>query len=364
MKDYDVQDAFGYNTAFNMAFIGAGEAGGRIVETFYGLGYRRLAAINGGDEINQLPKEIAALDLRTGGAGKDPQLGAAQIRDRDEEIFELMTRGFGKDPDFILVCAGFGGGTGGGAAPRLIDIARQYMEDRGKDPARVGAIVTLPHHAEGFTPCRNAVTCFKQLYEKRPSPLLIIDNLRIGELAPDAEKGWRKIYRYANSQVAKLFHLFNRFAATRSKILTFDRADFASLLDSGICVFGASAISTYESPADISEAIRNQLATTVLAQVNLKEGQKAGCLFVGSPEILDSVPVEFFDGGFTMLTRLLQENSVVHRGVYEGSQTDLRCYTMLAGLPAPSERLKKLASAGGLAGQGTASFLGVDDGEP
>jgi len=363
VKDYDVVDAFGYDTAFNMALIGAGEAGGRIVSTFYKLGYRRVAAINGGTELGQLPAEIATLDLRTGGAGKDPQTGAAQVADRDEEIFELMTRAFGKDPDYILVCVGLGGGTGGGVAPKLLDIAKKYMTERGKDPNRVGAIVTLPHHAEGYTPCRNAVTCFKQVADKKPSPLLIIDNLRIGELAPDDKKGFRKLYHYANEQVAKLFHLFNRFAATRSEILTFDRADFASLLDSGICVFGASPIPTFDSPADISQAIREQLATTVLAQVDLRRGQKAGCLFVGPPEILDAVPVDFFDGGFSMLTRILSEGSVVHRGIYEGSRPDLRCFTMLAGLPAPSERLKKLASEGGLTGDsGAAGFLGVDDG--
>ena len=356
----DVTDAFPFKVAFNIAFVGVGEAGGRIANTFYELGYRRVCAINGAEEIVELSEGIRKLHLQTGGAGKDPERGANQVSRRDEEIFDLFTRTLGKSSDYIVVCAGLGGGTGGGAAPKVIEVARKYMEEHGHSANRVGAIVTLPHHDEGYTPCRNAVNCFYRIHKMGVTPLFIIDNLRIGELAPDARKGAGKLYQFANEQVAKLFHLFNRLVAQRSSILTFDRADFASLLDSGICVFGASPIPAYESPADVSSAIRDQLAKTVLAEVDLRSGKKAGCLFVGSQEILDKVPMEFFGGGFGMLTRILAEGSVVHRGIYQGSSPDLRCYTMLAELPPPTERLKKLAQEGDVTVGGMAQYLGVE----
>ena len=34
------------DVAFNFAFIGAGQGGSRIAETFYGLGYRKVAVLN------------------------------------------------------------------------------------------------------------------------------------------------------------------------------------------------------------------------------------------------------------------------------------------------------------------------------
>ena len=357
VRQHDVTDNFDYDVAFNMAFIGVGQGGGRVAETFHKLGYGRVGAINTDHaDLEGLTAEIPKLDLRTGGAGKDPAKGKAAIESHDESVYDLLTRAVGKKPDYIMVCAGLGGGTGSGAAAKVIEVARKYMEENGRDPKRVGAIVTLPHHAEGQTPSRNAVRAFGQIYKLGVTPLFIIDNKRIGELF---QKGVSEFYGTANNQIAKLFHLFNRLAAQKSTITTFDRADFATLLDSGICVFGASPVQAYNSPADISQAVRDQLASTILAEVDLKAGRKAGCIFVGGEEVLNQVPMDFFDGGFSMLTRLLAEGSVVHRGIYTGSTSDLRCYTMLSELPPPAERLQRLAKEGNVPEAGLAEYLGV-----
>jgi cell division GTPase FtsZ len=309
-------------------------------------------------DLEGLTTEIPKLDLRTGGAGKDPAKGKAAVTSQDESVFDLLTRAVGTKADYVMICAGLGGGTGSGAVGPVIDIARKYMEEHGRDPSRVGAIVSLPHHAEGQTPSRNAVRAFNDVYKRNVTPLFIIDNKRINELF---QAGVAGIYSLANNQVAKMFHLFNRLAAQKSTVTTFDRADFATLLDSGICVFGASPVAKYESPADISQAVRDQLSQTILADVDLKSGRKAGCIFVGSEEILNQVPMDFFDGGFSMLNRLLADNSVVHRGIYQGAAQDLRCYTMISALPPPAERLRKLAAEGGISGEGVAKHLGVDD---
>lgn len=360
VKSHDVEDEFDYDVAFNVAFVGVGQGGGRVAETFSNIGYGRVCAINTDHaDLEGLDEDLPKLDLRTGGAGKDPQKGLAAMEGHDEAVYDLLTRAVGKKPDYILVCIGLGGGTGSGAGPKVIEIARQYMKDHERDPKRVGAIVTLPHHAEGQTPSRNAVRAFEKIFKLDVTPLFIIDNKRIGELF---QKGVTAFYDTANSQVAKLFHLFNRLAATKSTITTFDRADYASLLDSGICVFGASPVATYESPADISQAVRDQLEKTVLAEIDLKRGKKAGCIFVGGRKILDQVPMDFFDGGFSMLTRLLADDSVVHRGIYTGTGSDLRCYTMLSQLPPPAERLRRLADEGRISTDpGVAEHLGVDD---
>lgn len=360
VRSHDVEDNFDYDVAFNMAFVGVGQGGGRIAETFYNIGYGRCAAINTDhSDLEGLNAEMPKLDLRTGGAGKDPSKGAAAIDAQDAAVYDLLTRAVGKKPDYIMVCAGLGGGTGSGAAKKAIEVARQYMKEHDRDPARVGAIVSLPHHAEGQAVSRNAVRAFREIHGMGVSPLFIMDNKRIGELF---QKGVREFYATANKQVAGLFHLFNRLASQKSTIITFDRADFASLLDAGICVFGASPVAAYNNPADIAEAVRDQLSQTILAEVNMRGGRRAGCIFVGSEEILDQVPMEFFDGGFSMLTRLLADGSVVHRGIYPGSSADLRCYTMLSELPIPAARLERLAAEGGIATDpGVAEYLGVGE---
>lgn len=359
VKAHDVVDDFEYEVAFNMGFVGVGQGGGRLAETFWKLGYGRAGVINTAlADLQDLDDDLPKLDLGTGGAGKDPERGRMAVEGREEAVYEHLTRCIGKKPDYILVCAGLGGGTGGGVTETVVNVARTYMQTLER-PVRVGLVLTLPTPDEGPTVCRNAVQAFKSLHAMGCSPLIVIDNKRIGDLY---RRGVTEFYSVCNQQVAGLFHLFNQLAAQRSSVATFDRADYATLLDSGIVVFGASAIAAYESPADISEGIRKQLGNVVLAEVDLRTGTKAGCIFVGSPDILAAVPMEFFGGGFDMLNRLLANGSVVHRGIYQGNADDLRCYTLISGLAPPTARLRQLADKAHMSFDGLAGFLGVDDG--
>lgn len=354
----DIEDEFPYDVAFNFGFIGVGQGGSRIAETFYKIGYRRVVVIDGSHpDLQDVDDNILKMDLKTGGAGKDVSYGEGSVSDKDEEIWDLLIRGLGKKVDCILVCAGLGGGTGSGGCHKVVDVAKRYMEHIGR-PNRVGAVVTLPTADEGQLVAKNAIQTFTRLRNADPSPMIIIDNQRINDLY---HPGVTKFFQVCNEQTTKLFHLFNQLAAQRSRLITFDRSEYASLLDAGIVVFGASSIKQYESSADISTAIRNQLERTALAQVDLKSGTKAGCIFVGGEAILDTVSMDLFGGGFDMLNRLLKDGSVVHRGVYRGSVSDLRCYTMLAGLDPPAERLRQLGDAAKLPKSAIASYLGVDD---
>ena len=58
VKHHEVQDAFNYDVAFKMAFVGIGQGGGRIAETFYKQGYRRVVAINSAMEDLQGSRRV------------------------------------------------------------------------------------------------------------------------------------------------------------------------------------------------------------------------------------------------------------------------------------------------------------------
>lgn len=363
VKQHEVEDEFHYDTAFRLAFVGLGQAGGRMAATAHAIGYRRVAAINTATtDLADLPDEILKIDLATGGAGQDMEQGrrAFEQPGRREQIWDSLIRAVGDTPDYLLVCAGLGGGTGGGGAAWLIDTCRQYMADRGRDPNRVGAIVSLPNPYEGQRKCKNALQAFREVYAKRPAPFILVDNKRIEELFQPISA--TSLFPKCNEQVLKLLHLFNRLAAQRSQLMTFDRADFAQLLDSGLVVFGASPIPKYETKADLKECVREQLGKTVLAEVDLSQGTMAGCVFLGGPKVMDQVPMDYFGESFSMLTRMLAPDSTVFQGVYVGSTDDLRAYTVVGGLQPPAARLKDLAEKGGAAEakNDLAAFLGVD----
>jgi hypothetical protein len=146
------------------------------------------------------------------------------------------------------------------------------------------------------------------------------------------------------------------------------------LLDNGLVTMGAADIADFSSPADVSTAIRERLADSVLAQVDIRTGTVAACLMVGAEDVLGRLGLEFFDAGFGALDRMLGEKrqppvpAVVHRGLYMGSAPGLQSYVMVSGLDIPRQRLRDLAKRGGLnssaktdAGGSTAAWLGVDD---
>lgn len=355
------EDAFDYDVAFNMGFVGIGQAGSRIAEAFYNTGYRRVCVIDGPvQDLADVSENIPKLNLGTGGSGKDIEYGAASVRNKDQQIWELMERSLGQECDYVFVCAALSGGTGSGAITHVLAQAHRYMQGT-KRPARVGCIVALPMRAEGQRFARNALTTFRRIRQLSIpiSPMIIIDNQRVQELFP---VGVTRIYDKCNQQTVSLFHVFNRLAAQRSKLITLDRSDLGSILDKGIVTFGAAPIRDFDSASAVSEAIRTQLERTALAAVDLKTGREAGCIFVGCEPTLDSVPMDFLDGGFNMLTRLLREGATIHRGVYKGAASGLRCFTLLAGLDPPAQRLKELAAIAQLSeASDIATFLNVDD---
>ena len=76
----EIVDTFEHPVAFKFAFVGVGQAGGRIARTFQELGYARVCAINTAAadlaELKTFP-ENTKLDIgEQQGAGKDPEVAA------------------------------------------------------------------------------------------------------------------------------------------------------------------------------------------------------------------------------------------------------------------------------------------------
>lgn len=360
VKAVEVADAFDHDTAMHFAFVGAGQGGGKIAQSFWDLGYRRVAAFNTTDsDFSGLDAEIPKLSLDIGGAAKDMKLARNAMKGRDEEVWDLFTRAWGSKLDCAIVCVGLGGGSGSGGGLPLVQLARKYMESKGLPP-RVGAVVSLPSVDEGQQVARNAVTAFKELVDAGVSPLIVIDNDAVDALySPPMSQLLPK----SNELVSQHLHLFNQLAAAKSPHITFDRAEFAQLLDGGIVVMGSADLTVEEitSPADVSAAIKEQLVNSVLAKVDLRTGRKAACVFVASNDVLDSFGKEYFAAGFTMLNRIVGSahpegtDVVVHRGLYPEGPGGLQCYTMVSELDAPTAKLSALAKEAGLPGPAAGS---------
>lgn len=338
-------------TAFKFCFIGSGQGGGRIAETFHGLGYRKVCAINTAKQDLNTIKLDNKLCIGDGGAGKDPNVAGEVFASKKEDVVDFMRYSFGDDFDRIFVCVGAGGGTGAGTLEPLVESALEVQETLGIKNNKVGAIVALPKNSEGKRVNANSFktldTAYKLVESGAVSPLIIVDNEKISKLYPGLVVS--SFWQTANRSMAGLFHLFNLTAAKDSTYSAFDSQDYGSILDSGLMVFGASPVKDWKDPISISRSVRDNLKGNILSGgIDLSTGSCAGVVIVGGKEVLDNVPQSNLDQAYAQISRILKPNSTVHRGIYSGDKEGMTVYSCIGGLGKPEEKLEELAKLGDL----------------
>ena len=337
-----------FDSAYKFAVIGVGQGGSRLAETFWKLGYRRVAVINtAAQDLKsvKVPRENKLL-IGGQGVGKDRKVAEAIFNENREDVLDFLKRTFKGGFDRVLVCIGAGGGTGAGGGPVVVDIARDLCETYGVEgsptDARVGAVVALPTRAEGskvqLTAKETANSLIASSQEGTLSPLIILDNERIKQIYPKLSVN--QFWGTANTSICSLFHLFNKIAAQDSQYTAFDKADLDTIFSSGIISFGAVPVAfegdTVEE-TDISYAVRDNLKKNILANIEVSTGDVSACVVIGDRKTLDNTPQESLEHGFEQLSRLLGEGSTVHRGIYHTAKKGLVVYTIIGGIKAPEQ---------------------------
>jgi cell division GTPase FtsZ len=338
-----------------MAFIGAGQGGGRIVQSFYDCGYRRIVAVNTTEqdlEPLEMPEDHKmVIGDNRGGAGKDPEAGYLAAKESFEDIMDLMMRKWGEGVEMLYVCVGAGGGSGTGSWHVLIDAMREYAKSTNVEKPlhkHLGVIMTLPKRSEGSRVQKNALIAVKYALElldkKRISSLVLVDNARIHELYPGLPV--KQFWPVANRNFAAVLHTFNLLAAQNSEYNTFDRADLRSVTQNGLMIFGMTGVGSWLGKEDISQAVRQNLKGTLLAEgFDLSTADIAGAIVVAHDDVLKEIPMENIDYAFNSLGRALgNENVTLHNGIYEGNSPGMRVFTIIGGLEPPKERLEELKS--------------------
>jgi len=234
-----------------------------------GLEKAGVVAIN--TDVQSLTSSVAPHKVQLGrtvtrglGAGGDPELGYQAAVESTEEIREALS-----DANVIFVCAGLGGGTGSGAAPYVVHLAREAG-------ALVIAFVTLPFTFEGKRRNAQAREALGRLNEIAHS-VICFENDRMGDMtAPHA--GIHQAFATADitisQSVRSIVNLIQRPGLIR---IGFDDLLAALRAHNGRCLFGyGEADSDNRAHDALTQALRNPLmdrgrmladATHVLVQV-------------------------------------------------------------------------------------------------
>lgn len=327
--------------AVKFGFLGVGQGGGKLCQSFYGLGYRRILA------VNTTAQDFEGLEFKSklligegiSGAGKDPTVGFKAADSSREKILRACKDAFGDEVEHIMVCTSTGGGSGSGSTPVAIEVAQEYLKSIGKE-AKVGVIACLPKASEGQKCVDNSnqlLQKVKPLVEQKIiSPFIICDNEKILKMYPKVSIA--KFYEAANRSISAMFSLFNELCAKNSAYQTLDVADYRSVLNSGVMIFGANTIQdASKSETLIAESVEKNMKNGLLASLELKGATHAGAILIASKAMLESIPQSALDLSFQAINRVLGGSVVLHSGVYEGPESlesKALVYTMIGGLKA------------------------------
>ncbi|MEL6328778.1 MAG: hypothetical protein AAFR38_03885 [Planctomycetota bacterium] len=341
------------------AFLGAGQCGGKIAQSFYELGYRKVVAVNTAyadlAELEIPNNQKVLMDIGgKHGAGKDMNRGFDAAEQYRQEIIHAVKKVFATNVDHCFVTCGAGGGTGGGSVTSLIKTLNSAAKHIGlkKPEKRIGVICTLPTVGESASPrvAQNTVKVVDELTRLADSgqisPLIFIDNERISRLYPGLTV--KSFWPTVNDTVAGLFDIFNRLSALTSPYSSFDPGDYQNILECGGChLMGLTKVRDINDKYAIAEAMKKNFERTLLADgFRLASAKTVGAIVVGGKNQFATVAglQDSINHGFDVLTDLTG-NATVHRGVFEDDRDELRVYTIVGGLDKPADRINELRSA-------------------
>ncbi|MGQ4891121.1 MAG: cell division protein FtsZ [Candidatus Njordarchaeia archaeon] len=261
----------------NIKVFGVGGAGCNTATNLYELFKDsetvEVYAVN--TDVYQLRRSKAHYKILIGrntcrgyGAGNNPEVGEAAMKESIEDVKELL-----EGTDIVFVTCGLGGGTGSGAAPVLIRAAKELG-------ILTVAVCTLPFTSEGKKKFENAKWALDQIIEDADT-YIFIKNDKLIEIAPKISI--LQAFKLADSILMTAIKAITEMALD-SGAINVDFADVLQVLRNGkTAVIGIGEADTSVDSRGIA-AVQKAL-TNPLLDVDISTASKALVNIAGDPNI-------------------------------------------------------------------------------
>ncbi len=280
-----------------ISVLGVGGAGCNCINRIANSGIKsaRTVAINtDGKHLNMINADrkvlIGRAITRGLGAGGDTEI-AKKCAEADKA---LLKEEIGEN-ELVFLCAGMGGGTGGGAAPIVARIAKEQG-------AIVIAMVTYPFALERVR-LKKAQQSIKELVQECDT-VVVIDNNRLSAYAPNLPIN--KAFELADSITARAVRGISDTIMFPS-LINVDYADIKTIMERG----GLSMISLGEASGHdrVEEVVKNTLEHPLL-DVDYEDA--SGCLIhlEGGTDLTLGDAIKIGEG----ITKSFNENAIVKMG--------------------------------------------------
>jgi cell division GTPase FtsZ len=330
--------------SLNLGIVGSGQAGSRLAETFYKLGYDSVVVNTAMQDLKfiDIPdSNKLLLEYGLGGAAKETEIGRAAAESHRGEILQLVNEKLSGSQVNVL-CLSLGGGSGAGSCETMVDL----LTSLGK-PLIV--MTVLPMDTEDAQTKSNALETLSKLSKltqsKKVNNLIVVDNAKIEAIYQDV--GQMDFYGIANKAIVDPIDIFNTLSSMPSPTKPLDPMEFSKIfLDGeGLTVYGEFSIDNYVEDTAIAEAVINNLSNNLLAGgFDLKQSKYVGYIIVANKEVWSKIPSSSIDYANSMINDLCGTPKGVFKGAYivDSPENIVKVYSMFSGLGLPSSRVEQL----------------------
>ncbi|BBE31929.1 cell division protein FtsZ [Tepiditoga spiralis] len=253
LEDTKQQPLFKKKAKYTIKVIGVGGAGNNAVKRMVEKGIDDVELIAANTDVQVLELNPAPYKIQLGekltrglGAGGNPVQGKESAIESLEKIKEYL-----ENTDLLFITAGFGGGTGTGAAPVIAKLATEMN-------ILTVAIVTTPFHFEGTTRDKIASEGIKELKNNVDS-LIKISNDRL--IDPNENKPIDEIFAEADEVLYQAITGISNLI-TKPGLINVDFADVKSVLKGKGSAMLGIGYGKGENKAE--EAVRKALESKIL----------------------------------------------------------------------------------------------------
>jgi cell division GTPase FtsZ len=327
-----------------LGVVGTGQAGSRLAEAFYKLGYDVVVVNTAMQDLKFIDvpdSNKLLLEYGLGGAAKEMEIGKAAAESHRGEILQLVNEKLTASQVNVL-CLSLGGGSGAGSCETMVDL----LTSLGK-PLVVMAV--LPMGTEDAQTKSNALETLSKLSKlaqsKKVNNLIVVDNAKLEAIYADV--GQMDFFDTANKAIVNPIDVFNTLSSMPSKTKPLDPMEFSKLfLDGeGLSVYGEFSVEDYEGEMSIAEAVVNNLSNNLLVEgFDLKQSKYVGYIVAANKEVWSKVKAVSIDYANHMVNDLCGSPVGVFKGMYvvESEDNVMKVYSMFSGLGLPISRVEQL----------------------
>lgn len=327
-----------------LGVLGSGQAGSRLAEAFYKLGYDAVAMNTAMQDLKHIDIPDAnklLLEYGLGGAAKEIEIGKAAAESHRGEILQLINEKL-QNSQVNVLCLSLGGGSGAGSCETLVDIMSGLLKP-------LVVMTVLPMDTEDAQTKANALETLAKLGKltqtKKVSNLIVVDNAKIEAIYSNVSQ--MNFFNVANRAIVEPIDAFNTLSSLPSAVKPLDPMEFSKVfLDGeGLTIYGEFSIENYEEPTAIAEAVMNNLSGNLLAGgFDLKQSRYVGYIVTANKEVWEKIPSSSIDYANSIVNDLCGSPRGVFKGVYvvDMPENVVKVYSMFSGLGLPASRVEQL----------------------